>query len=119
VTTMHERIGEKCREFADDISAIVQQALLSAFTEPMAKPSGLPSRAGRRPGEKRSPEDLAALTDTVYSTIKRNPGLRLEQLSDKLNGIATKELMLPILKLKGQNCLKVQGQRRGTRYWAR
>lgn len=122
MTNIHDRINEKCNAFADDIAALVKEALLSAFDKPatqQAQARGIPARAGRPPGSKRTPEELADVTDAVYSAIRRNPGLRIEQLSDKLSGVQTKELMLPIIRLKAQKCLIVKGQRRGTRYWAR
>ena len=70
----------------------------------------------RAKGAKRTPEELEALTNNVLAHIKKNPGLRVEQIAEAL-GTTTKELALPIIKLG--KALKTQGQRRGTKYTAR
>lgn len=75
-----------------------------------------PRAKARAKGAKRTPEELEALTKNVLAHIKKNPGLRVEQIAEAL-GTTTKELALPIIKLG--KALKTQGQRRGTKYTAR
>jgi hypothetical protein len=74
------------------------------------------TRRARAKGAKRTPEELEQLTKNVLAYIKKNPGQRVEQIAAEL-GTTTKELALPVLKLG--KALKTQGQRRGTKYWAR
>jgi hypothetical protein len=78
--------------------------------------SAAPRAKARAKGAKRTPEELEALTKNVLAHIKKNPGLRVEQIAAAL-GTSTKELALPIIKLG--KALKTQGQRRGTKYTAR
>jgi hypothetical protein len=74
--------------------------------------------AKRKPGEKRTPQQLAQLTDQVYSHIKSNPGQGVEQIAKALQ-TSTKELTLPIRKLLVDKKVGSKGQKRATRYFPR
>ena len=76
------------------------------------------ARSARRKGGKRSPQELAALTSSVLTYIRRHPASRVEQIAADL-GTSTKELALPINKLWEAKMLKVEGQRRGMKYTAK
>ena len=67
---------------------------------------------------RRSPEALNALTRELLAYVKANPGERIEQIARGL-GESTKVLKLPRQKLLLSKRLKVKGQRRGTKYFAR
>jgi hypothetical protein len=75
-------------------------------------------RLGRKraPGEKRPPEELAKLTETLASYIKSNPGQRIEQIGTGL-GTPTKELSLPVKKLLRAKRISSKGQKRATTYY--
>jgi hypothetical protein len=76
-------------------------------------------RGGQPPkGGKRSAQDLAALTSSVLTYIRRHPASRVEQIAAGL-GTSPKELALPINKLWDASMLKVEGQRRGMKYTAK
>lgn len=106
----------------DAIRAELRAEFLSALggaATPAAKPRGARVRTAgraRAKGAKRSPEELEALTKNVLLHVKKHPGQRVEQIAAAL-GTSTKELALPVLKLG--KALKTQGQRRGTKYFAR
>jgi hypothetical protein len=71
-------------------------------------------RGGR--GAKRSPADLAALSDRVASFVKTNPGLRIEQINKQLD-TTTKDLALPIRKLISDGVIAAKGKKRSTTYF--
>jgi hypothetical protein len=87
----------------------------SALTAVLA---GVP-RAGRPRGgrgAKRTPADLAALSDKVATFVKTNPGLRIEQINKQLN-TTTKDLALPIRKLISEGVITAKGKKRSTTYF--
>ena len=71
-------------------------------------------RGGR--GAKRTPADLAALSDRVASFLKTNPGLRIEQINKQLD-TTTKDLALPIRKLISEGVIAAKGKKRSTTYF--
>jgi hypothetical protein len=71
-------------------------------------------RGGR--GAKRSPADLAALSERVASFVKANPGLRIEQINKQLD-TTTKDLALPIRKLISEGVITAKGKKRSTTYF--
>jgi DNA-binding NtrC family response regulator len=77
-----------------------------------AKPTAAPKR---RAGEKRTPQQLAQITEQVYNYIKSNGGQGVEQIAKAL-GTSTKELTLPIRKLLTDKKIGSKGQKRATRY---
>ena len=85
-----------------------------------AKPSTskAPAAAKRRAGEKRTPQQLAQITEHVYNYIKSNGNQGVEQIAKTL-ATSTKELTLPIRKLLGDKKISSKGQKRATRYSAR
>jgi hypothetical protein len=74
--------------------------------------------AKRKPGEKRTPQQLAQITEQVYNYIKANGGQGVEQIAKAL-ATPTKELTLPIRKLLGEKKVSSKGQKRATRYFPR
>jgi hypothetical protein len=72
-------------------------------------------RGGR--GAKRTPADLAALSEKVASFVKANPGLRIEQINKQLD-TTTKDLALPIRKLISEGVITAKGKKRSTTYFA-
>jgi hypothetical protein len=72
----------------------------------------------RKAGEKRTPQQLAQITDQVYNYIKSNGGQGVEQIAKAL-ATSTKELTLPIRKLLAEKKIGSKGQKRATRYFPR
>lgn len=75
-----------------------------------------PRRRGR-PG-KFTPEHVDQLGSTILGHLKKNPGARSEQLT-ALMRLDAPTLRIPLAALLKAKKIKVKGQRRGTRYFAR
>ncbi|AUX26063.1 DNA-binding protein [Sorangium cellulosum] len=85
------------------------------------KAAGRPARAAkpaRKKGEKRSKEELAAMTQRVLEHIRANSGQGVEQIAKDL-GTTTKELTLPIRKLLVEKKITSKGEKRATKYFSR
>jgi hypothetical protein len=72
---------------------------------------------GRAKGEKRTPDEIAALKETFVAFVAKNPGLRIEQIHKQL-GTNTKDLQLPIRQLIAEGRVKSVGEKRSTTYKA-
>ncbi len=126
------KIDSIIQRFVVELREAIREEGLNAFSAalgggpetPKRKSSAGPVRISfptpkkRAKGAKRTPEELASLTASVLSAIKKTPGQRAEQLAQTL-GISTKDLALPVDKLKGEKAIKTKGVRRGTTYFAR
>jgi len=118
--------------FVLELSDIVRSAALQSVTEAFGGSaiSGPESRRGARSskstaaragaargrGQKRPPQELAALVDRLFEAVKANPGLRMEQIAESL-GSSTQELALPAKKLLSEKKIKTKGERRATKYF--
>ncbi len=67
---------------------------------------------------KRSDLDIQQLMDKFTGFVKKNPGLRIEQINAQL-GTTTKELAIPVRRLLATRKLRSDGEKRGTQYFAR
>jgi len=72
---------------------------------------------GRKKGEKRTADEMDAIADKFLAYVRRNPGLRVEQINKEL-GTTTKDLQLPIRKMISDGTLKAKGEKRSTTYSA-
>ena len=136
---LDRQIRDRIEMFVQDLAALVRQSAVQAVASALGENAGTrrgpgrprgnglaaltgrrgPGRpAGRRKGEKRAPEQLAALVDKLFSVIKSKPGQRIEEIASAL-GISTKELTLPAKKLIAEKRVSTKGQKRATRYFAR
>jgi hypothetical protein len=136
---LDRQIRDRIEIFVQDLAALVRQSAVQAVASALgdnAGPRRGPGRprsngiatfsgrrgpgrpAGRRKGEKRAPEQLAALVDKLFSLIKSKPGQRIEEIAGAM-GISTKELTLPAKKLIAEKRVSTKGQKRATRYFAR
>jgi len=98
--------------------AEVEETARKAAGRPRGRPAAPAKAPKRRVGEKRSPQQLAQVTEQVFNHIKGNPGQGVEQIAKAL-GTTTKELTLPIRKLLGEKKVTSKGQKRATRYFPR
>jgi hypothetical protein len=93
-------------------------ALLTSNGAGLGTPSRRSARSPRKSGGKRTPEELATFKTTLLTFIKRNPGLRTEQIAKELSA-STKELQLPMLQLRDEKSIRMKGQKRAAQYFAR
>lgn len=126
--TLRARIEAFTDELIEIIQASVAEQLTSAVGAVVSggrapgrgrgrpRGSATPSTGRRGKGQKRSPKLLAATTERLAAYIAKNPGQRIEQISEGL-GTPTKDLALPVKKLVGEKRIKTRGQRRATRYY--
>lgn len=126
--SMQSEIRDLVESFATELEALVRRAALEQLhsalggsvangrkTRGAGRKASAPRRAGRR--GKRSTGQVDAFAAKILEFVKKNPGLRGEQLSAAMK-TDTKNLRLPMLKLIGDKKVKTKGQRRGMMYYA-
>lgn len=127
--TLQNRIESAVNQFTQTIIQITRDALTDAFAgidglrAPSNghgfKPSILPTTPntynGREKGEKRDPKLLEEVQATFVAFVKKNPGLRIEQINKQL-GTTTKDLQLPIRKAIAAGEVRTKGEKRSTIY---
>jgi hypothetical protein len=67
---------------------------------------------------KRTKQDIEVQTAAVLSAIKKTPGMRSEEIQEKLK-ISAEQLALPLRRLIAAKELKHEGVARGRKYFAR
>ena len=72
-----------------------------------------PAKRGKRTGE-----EVEATAAALLKYIEKHPGERMEQISAGMK-ISSKDLNLPLRKLKDEGHLKTKGQKRATEYYAK
>jgi hypothetical protein len=77
-----------------------------------------PVRSAATPGGKRNAQQLQRLMDSALKYIRRHPGARMDQIGAAMR-VASKQLTLPLQRLKAEGHLKVKGQKRATSYFAK
>jgi hypothetical protein len=112
-------------DFVQQLSAAWQQSVIEALSSIGGTPGkngkgtkiavGNGHANGRSKGEKRSPEEIAALKDKFLTFVTKSPGLRIEQINKEL-GTSTKDLALPIRQLIADKSIKAKGSKRSTTY---
>ncbi len=125
--------ASKIQAIIENFVAQLSAALAEASHEAIAGALGgsvVASSSGRRgaraaapnqnrvKGAKRSGAELDQLVGSLLTHIKRNPGLRIEQIGQAL-GLTTKDLALPAKKLIAEKKVSTKGQKRSTKYFAR
>jgi hypothetical protein len=126
-TNMQSEMSRVVASFVAEITEIAKRAardqLDAAFGgsgrggRAAASGASLGGGRGRGRGVKRTSGDLEKLADKFYEFVKANPGLRIEQINQKL-GTSTKDLQLPIRKMISEGSLKAKGKKRSTTYTA-
>jgi len=89
----------------------------SAPARPAAPTASTTTRpAPRARGEKRPSDQIAQLQSRVRDFIRVHPGLRIEEINDVL-GTKTRDLALPLRKLIADGVVRIEGEKRSTRYY--
>lgn len=81
----------------------------------------MPKKSNKSPsqyGVKRTPAEIQKVQDRFLAFVRKNPGLRIEQINAKL-GTTTKDLALPVRLLIAAKTIRTKGEKRATTYEAR
>jgi hypothetical protein len=68
-------------------------------------------------GAKRSPKALEKLQERVLSTIQNNPGIYSEDIAQTLRVKNSRDISLPLKKLREAKLIRKRGNRRETQYY--
>jgi hypothetical protein len=142
MTDITKEIRARLDAFASELDDLVRQAALEAVQKalgvsavttnaaprkraPAVKKAAAPAPRGRpakkaassrAPGQKRDPEELEKMVERLAAHIKAHPGQRIEQIN-KVLGVPTKDLALPIKKLLASKRISSKGVKRSTTYF--
>jgi hypothetical protein len=72
----------------------------------------------KAPSAKRSDYHIEKLMNKFHGFVKKNPGLRIEQINAKL-GTNTKDLVIPVRRLIASKHIRTKGVTRARTYEAR
>lgn len=115
------------------IQAALNQLIQAIHEETVASFSAMLTNRGRSPGAstkravsprpksrggKRTAAELDAVKITLLAVIRKQPGLRTEQIAKEV-GASTKELQLPMLQLREEKRIRIKGQKRAAQYFAK
>lgn len=129
----HTNIRDLVDSFTADIEALIRDEIRRGFDaalgfagtprptvrEPSAtSPAGKAAPARRKKGQKRTPEEILAVKETLRSYIAKNPGQGIEAIGKGL-GVPTKELTRPASQLIAAKSIRTTGQKRATKYFAK
>lgn len=115
------KLQEQFEQLVEAIRSEAREEMLARLNGeplPAVNRKAAPRASAPRPrpkGAKRDASDIEALTNSILSYVRKNPGQRSEQIAAGIN-VTTKDLVLPVKKLITSKQLKTQGQKRGTTY---
>ncbi len=113
-----ETLESLALKFARDVEGVVRANLFRSLNISQQIDTGFVlGHRGRphQPSAKRTPDELIALTNRIVSTLRKSPGIGIEEIANVM-GCTTRELLLPISKLRMQKQLTTKGQKRAMRY---
>jgi len=130
-SSVESDIRSRVEAFVEEITTMIRTSALEVVSEALGEGGTRPAARGRAraaapvvssgrrtKGAKRDPRMLQALTDKLGDYIKKNPGLRIEQIGKAL-GTPTKDLALPVKKLIAGKKIATKGQKRATTYFSK
>jgi hypothetical protein len=116
IPAMSSRIQELLAEYTLKIEAEMKDQLVALINGlDISEGGGRHGFGSRGKGEKRTADELEALSAKFLAFVEGHPDMRIEQINREL-GTSTKDLALPIRKLLGEKKIKAKGRRRGTTY---
>jgi hypothetical protein len=102
----------------EDILSEASGAKRGPGRPPGSRGRGRPPSSSSKRLPRRSAKDLASVTESIVSLVKKHPkGLRAEQIRAEL-GIAKKEWMRPLGLALDSKKLTKKGEKRSTTYFA-
>ena len=96
------------------VAATVERVFAAARSEPASRPRPAKSPSMRVP--RRTPEELSALGERLYSAICAKPGETMTVLATQL-GTTPRRLERPVARLKRAGRVRSVGERSQTRYF--
>ena len=124
---LEREINRAVQGFVEQVTELVRdvalETLQSAFAGPAAIGTTIRQVASSddeaprdHDSSRRTPEDLESLAARLTAFIHANPGLRIDQISERL-GRASKDLALPLRKLRAKGVLRIMGPSRVATYY--
>jgi hypothetical protein len=114
--TIEARINDRVDELLSSLNALVGELAVEALARNTRR---TPKRAVKRRSSgqpRREPQEVAVLTEELYSQICKHPGETMVTLSRQMK-VPAKALSLPACKLAKAGRIKKAGQRQFTRYF--
>jgi hypothetical protein len=142
LSNLEKEIQVRTEAFAQELAELVKKAALESVSQALAgraaggtvtrgrrgavvrtsrgggRKATATSARGRKKGEKRTPEELEGLANSLLAEIKREGNRGIEAIAKAMK-VPTKELALPIRKLNEEGKIRTKGQKRATKYFAR
>ena len=131
-----DQIHAAIDNFVEELELLVRRNALETIQRTLGKAAstgGMPARGARlAPTQsasqagatqrvkraKRTGSEVEALAEKLHKYIAKHPGQRMEQISTGMKR-TSKELTLPLQKLKSEKRLKTKGQKLATEYYAK
>jgi len=122
---IEKQIAQRVEAFVAELSELLRKAALQQAAEILAEQANAPGpgRRGRkqsagspRRNGRRTPAQLARLTDRLLAEVTSQPGRRIEEIAKSM-AVPTKELVIPTRRLLDDNQIASKGTRRATRYF--
>lgn len=104
---------EACRRAA---TAAVERAFAAAMKNEPAPVQGRTKTTPRAARPRRSPEELAALTEKLYTAVCATPGETMAVLAEQLK-MRPRSLQIAATRLKRAGRVRTVGQKQHTRYF--
>jgi hypothetical protein len=118
------QLAEQIEKLVEDFIASSRSAASAAVERAFAAPgasrrSARPAQRGpceRKISTRRSPDEMAALSERLYDAICSTPGETMTSLAASI-GVAAREMLVPSAKLKRAGRIRSVGQKNQTRYF--
>ena len=101
-------------ELTASVTTAVKRGFTAVKSQPVSQPRQKKSPSKRAP--QRTPEELAALSEAFYSVVCDKPGETMAVLASQLE-MTSRQLEVPVLKLKRAGRVRSVGLRAKTRYF--
>ena len=113
-----KRIEQLVREHIAASRKAARAALERAFAEAEGEPAqrAQGTKRTRQSKQRRTPEEIAALGEQLYTAVCETPGETMMVLAQKV-GVTPRELGVPVGRLKHTGRVRSVGQRSHTRYF--
>jgi hypothetical protein len=115
-TDLENAIERLVSEHVAALRAAAASAVERAFSVAGCRGRGTAPAPRRAAGNRRAPDEVAALAEKLYAAVSANPGAGMPKLASLL-GTSPSALNRPAVLLRRSGRLRSVGQRQGTRYF--